>query len=169
MTQPTNSVQNKVFLTELAIYVAQLLIFALIALLVSGFLTDEATLHRILEERINDLSLRELAATLISVFAMIGILSFIKDRTGAKFLDEIMSSVYEELPRTIYLFGSSVGGTLITLSFYLISSSKSQPGDIRLGYGTIMLALLFSIAFFFTGYICKIKAKRGPVQQPILP
>lgn len=151
--------ERRIFSIELTIYAVQVLTFALVAFMISNFLSDEAALQKILAARINDLSPGELGLTLLSIIIVIGVLSYLKELTGISFFDEILPAVYEEFPRTIYLFGSSIGGTLLTLSLYLIFSRKSQSGDINLGYGTFMMALLFVIVFFFAGYLFKIKAK----------
>lgn len=157
---PNGSKLNDPFLfSELFIYAVQVITFALVAWVVSAFFTNETYLARHVGEKINDLSVRELISTLAVILILLGVLWVLSEKTGIEFFEKIMPAVYEEFPRTVYLFGSSVGGPLLASGFYLMISPAGKSTEFRLGVSSVILSLIFVVVFFLVGYALRSKPK----------
>jgi hypothetical protein len=170
MSHPNGLRKESSLATETTIYAVQVLTFALVAFFVSNLFQDEVALQKLMAERINDLSLKELFSTLASILIILGSLYALAEKTEIQFFNEVMPIVYKEFPRTIYLFGSSIGGSLLASAAYLITAGQGKAVDLRLGYSTMAMALMFIVVFFILGYALRsTSTKKSTSQKPASP
>jgi hypothetical protein len=107
-------------LTELCVYASQILMFFFVAALTSNLLRDEKQLLAYLTSRINENTMFEVAATMLAIAATLGIVAAIaKAAPPSSLLQRLADEVLAEAPRTAYVFGSGVAGTLCAAAIFI--------------------------------------------------
>ncbi len=101
-------------------------------------------------ERINELSLRELGFSILAIVVAAGLVVMLWYMTGIDWLGILMIKIVEEVPRTLYFFGSSVGGVLIAASFDSLANGK-----IPFGTNGLLISFIFLVAFFLIGFFIR--------------
>jgi hypothetical protein len=105
----------------------------------------------------------ELGYTLLAILLTLGALSALVIASSSDgFFSKLVQEVRLELPRTMYLFGSSITGTTLALSCLvaLHASSSVKPAA---GYAG--MALIFALAFFGFGFGLKAWLSLNPVRN----
>lgn len=119
-------------LTELCVYASQVLMFFFVAVLTSNLLRDEKQLLAYLSSRINENSMFEAAATMLAIAATLGVVAAIARAVPpSSLLQRLADEVLAEAPRTAYVFGSSVAGTLCAAAIFISNhpGAASQPAS----------------------------------------
>ncbi|HEY0917092.1 MAG TPA: hypothetical protein VGE22_19600, partial [Solimonas sp.] len=108
------------FLLELFIYLSQVFMFFIVAVMASNFLGDEETLVRFMNSKINDQSFNEVGFMLVAIVVTVGVLTTIASMVRNSSWQELLTrEVLRELPRAIYAFGSSVSGPMIAAGVFI--------------------------------------------------
>jgi len=148
--------------TEFFVYLSQVLMFFFVAVLASNLLRDEEHLVAYLNSKVNAGTLYEVVATMIAIAATVGIIAGItKAVPRSSVLERVADEVLAEAPRTAYIFGSGVTGTMFAVSLYLRSHPQGQgPQAAYVASIALLWALvgflygcLFSYAFKHKAYI----------------
>lgn len=135
--------------TELAIYLSQIFMFFVVAALTSNMLRDEASLTNYMNARINDHSLEEVGYIIVATLLTIGIFSALSRIIKfSGWLEGLSDEVLNEIPRTIYFFGSSVTGAMVAAAIFLHNHPSVKAPAI--GYWLFM-AFVFGLGAFLYG------------------
>ena len=106
-------------ITELCVYASQVLMFFLVAVLTSNLLRDEKQLVNYMTSKVNENTTFEVFATMLAIAATLGIIACIaKAAPETSLLVRLADEVLAEAPRTAYVFGSGVSGTLLAVALY---------------------------------------------------
>jgi hypothetical protein len=107
-------------LTEFLVYLSQIVMFFFVAVLTSNLLRDEKNLLNYMTTRINENTVFEVVATMLAVAATMGIIAGIaRAAPASSLLERLADEVLGEAPRTAYVFGSSVTGTLLAAALFM--------------------------------------------------
>lgn len=139
-------------LTEFCIFAAQTLTLFIVAYIISDSLSNEDRLMGFINGKINTTTMKELGLTLFSATFVLGLFSLIQEISSSHHLKKISREVLFELPRTIYLFGSSITASTIAIAFFLSSHPQSTAEPVA---GYIGLSAFFAITFFVYGSALK--------------
>lgn len=136
-------------LEELLVYLSQVFMFFIVSFLVSNTLKDEAALVAFVQSKINQSSFNELLYSLIAAIFMIGCLAFISRLSEKnKLINALTETVINSIPRTIYFFGSSVTGSVISVAVF----SKLNPSAQNTGADLLLfLSTCVGLFSFITG------------------
>lgn len=148
--------------TEFFVYVSQVVMFFFVAILTSNLLRNEKQLLDYMSSKINENTMFEVGATMLAIAATLGIISAISKAAPAfSLLERLADEVLAEAPRTAYVFGSSVSGTLFAAAIYISQHPNvaTQPPSFWV-LSTLFASLLgflygcaFSFAFKHKAYI----------------
>ncbi len=141
-------------LTELCVYVSQIVMFFFVTVLTSNLLRDETRLVEYINSKINGNTMYEVAATMIAIAATVGIIAAIsKAAPKTSLLERLADEVLAEAPRTAYIFGSSVAGIFLASAFFLSNhpETKAPPVGFWLFYGFMagLAGFLYGCAFAY--------------------
>jgi hypothetical protein len=151
----THSVKDEIFsfvFIELCVFAAQVLVFFIVAYFVSDSLASEERLAEFLSGKINAYTVKELGLTLFAVTFALGLLAQIKVIVPSSYVEKVSTEVLLELPRTIYLFGSSITASTLVLAIF-ISSHPEAVNKPASDY--FWLSACFALSLF--GYGCAAK------------
>lgn len=136
-------------LTEFFVYLSQVAMFFLVAVLTSNFLRDEQRLISYMNSKINVDTGCEIVATMIAIAATVGIISGItKAAPKSSLLERVADEVLAEAPRTAYVFGSGVAGTLLAAALFL--RYHPHPQGPQTAY-VVAVAVLWALVGFVYG------------------
>jgi hypothetical protein len=96
---------------EASLFIAQAFIFFLVATFSSHFLASEELLRKFSDSKLSDSTSAEFWFTLLGVIVILGFLSLLSGFARLSAVGRISSEVLLEVPRTFYLFGSTITGT----------------------------------------------------------
>ncbi|MEL7068617.1 MAG: hypothetical protein AAGN15_08210 [Cyanobacteria bacterium J06581_3] len=140
---------------ELATFTCQTFIFYMVAVLSSDLLSDKDRLVAYVSSRIGNIAVQELLIVVPVSFLVVGMLHTLSDKYSSRWAKRLIETVLQDIPRTIYLFGSSVAGVLLALSTF---SHRSADPSIVTG-SIVFLSVIAAITFFlygcFVSYILK--------------
>jgi heme/copper-type cytochrome/quinol oxidase subunit 3 len=145
---------------ELCVFAAQVLVFFIVAYFISDSLASKERLAEFLNGKINTYTLKELGLTLFAVTFTLGLLAQIKVIVPSSYVEKVSTEVLLELPRTIYLFGSSITASTLAIASFISSHPETikQPAS-----DYFWLSAFFALSLF--GYGCTAKyfflLKRG--------
>ena len=154
--------------TEIAIYISQILMFFFVAVLTSNLLRDEKLLATYMEQKINGNTVFDVIATMIAIAATLGVISGItKALPASSVLKLVADEVLSEAPRTAYVFGSSVAGTLLAAALFVHNNPQIQSapstfwlfGAFILGTVGFLYGCAFSYAFKHKSHITQERPK----------
>jgi len=150
-THPVKDGISFVFI-ELCVFAAQVLVIFIVAYFISDSLSSEERLMEFVNGKVNMHTIKELGLTLFSVTFVLGLLALTKEVVPSSYVEKVSGEVLLELPRTIYLFGSSITASTIAIAFFLSShpQAATQPA-----VGYFGLSAFFALSFF--GYGCGAK------------
>ena len=113
--------------TELCVYASQVVMFFFVAVLTSNLLRDEKQLLSYMTSKVNENTTFEVVATMLAVAATLGIIAGIaKAAPESSLLERLADEVLAEAPRTAYVFGSGVSGTLLAVALYIHGHPQVQ-------------------------------------------
>lgn len=151
-TTPVKDGISFVFI-EFCIFAAQVLVIFIVAYFISDSLASEERLTEFVNGKVNMHTMKELGLTLFAVTFVLGLLALVEKFVPSGYVEKVSTEVLLELPRTIYLFGSSITASTIAIAFFLSSHPEAtkQPAS-----GYFWLSAFFALSFF--GYGCVAKA-----------
>jgi drug/metabolite transporter (DMT)-like permease len=133
-------------IAELCVYISQIIIFFFVAVLTSNLLRDEKQFEIYINSKINENTSFELTATVLAIAVTLGIIAGIaKAATKTSLIERVANEVLAEVPRTVYVFGSSISGTLLAWALF----SQLHP-DPQTSIGFLLYVALFAA---FAGFI----------------
>lgn len=137
------------FLHEFFLYASQLLVFCIVGLFASDFLTDESRLVQYSQTRINENTTIQFVYIFFATFCVIGFLKVIDQASNSRLLKNLITDVVQGIPNLIYVFGSSVGGVMMSIAMFLAANPKDPNNALSFG----VAGVIFSIIMFFYGAI----------------
>ncbi len=145
-TSPVKDGISFVFI-EFCVFAAQILVIFIVAYFISDSLSEER-LTEFLNGKINAHTMKEFGLTLFAVTFVLGLLALVKELVPSRYVEKISTEVLLELPRTIYLFGSSITASTIAVTWFLASHPEAtkQPAS-----GYFWLSIFFAFTFFVYG------------------
>ena len=157
-------------LSEVLVYISQVMVFFWVTFLVSGSLTNEDKLVAYLSTKINDNSLSEVAHIVLGTVITFGIiLMIIKASPSSRWLEELADDVLASISRTVYFFGSSVTGSILAVALYSkLNPAKENPNpefwlglSAVFGLGAFLYGCGSSYAFKYKKYIAKSRPNKS--------
>lgn len=155
LSQPTDVLllqkkSSTVFvITELCVYASQVLMFFLVAVLTSNLLRDEKQLVNYMTSKVNENTAVEVFATMLAIAATLGFIACIaKAAPETSLLERLADEVLAEAPRTVYVFGSGVSGTLLAVALYTHWHPEAQSPPVAFW---LVAALFSALAGFIYG------------------
>lgn len=164
LSQPSNL---HLVITELFVFLSQVFVFFLVTVFTSDFLRNEERLAGFIKTKINSHTLGELGFTLLAITVAVGVIAIIKEMASSKFVENIAKEVINELPRTIYVFGSSITAMMLAVAVFYYN----QPPDTsKQAQSFFMMAGLFAVVTFTYGFGIKtalsLKARKDLLRLP---
>lgn len=146
------------FVTEFFVYLSQIFMFFVVAALSSKMLSSETILVEYVNSKISEHSIWEVFYVVLGSIFIVGFIYIIMRLFEQKlFLENLADEVLAEIPRAIYLFGSSSVGGLIASAIFIQIHPDSSANASKLYF----LAGAFGLAVFLYGaglsYILKRK------------
>jgi hypothetical protein len=135
--------------SEILIYISQVMVFFWVTFLVSGSLNNEDGLANFLNSKINENSLSEVGYIILATVITLGIVSVITRVAPPNgWLDELAYEVLLSMSKTIYFFGSSVTGSLLAVALfsYLHPDTKNPAPEFWLSS-----SLIYGLGAFLYG------------------
>lgn len=135
--------------TELALYISQIFIFFVVAVLSSNMLKDESALVAYMGTKINNNSLQEVGYIIAATIFALGVFSLLARAVeGIAWLESISDEVLNEAPRAVYFFGSSVTGALVAAAIFV--HNHPSPGSVGVIHW-ISMSGIFGLGGFVYG------------------
>ncbi|WP_395641417.1 hypothetical protein [Rudaea sp.] len=137
--------------SEAILFTTQIVIFCLVAVIMSGFLTQEGTLADFVNAKINKNFMMEFLVTLVLLITVLGVFSMVQRGAGkiwASDIQRIADEVTYEAPRIVYASGSSITGATLAVGFFLIKHPEAQVPNVGWWFG---MAAFFAVVFFIMG------------------
>lgn len=138
---------GKFIFSELVIFISQVTVFFMVAVFTSNFLNCEEKLVEFSEQKINDGSLAELGLTFLAILLVIGFFSALGRIFDNKHVEYYVNEVLCEMPKTIYVFGSSAAGAMLAVSLF----AHLNPTDEVNAKGFAILSITFAFMMFIYG------------------
>jgi hypothetical protein len=140
----------KIAIIEFSLFSAQSAIFFLVALFLTHLLESRDLLNTYTESKLGRNLIAEFSLTLIGVLVVLGVLFLIARIARTNALGRLSEEVLQEVPRTIYYFGSTITGTGLAWVFH--EGVYGSPDD---AIQTLFTAAKFASASFAIGFILK--------------
>lgn len=144
-------------LLEISAYISQVAVFFLVAILMSNLLQDEKTLAELINSRVGPGFWREIICTIFASLAWLGTLSVTSACLPSKAWTQIIRDTLNELPRTIYFFGSSVSGLMLAAAV----AEWFHPALRHLAYRFSGVAFSWAVVLFAYGFMLKLMLQTG--------
>ncbi|WP_264876020.1 hypothetical protein [Vibrio agarivorans] len=144
------------FAKELVVFVSQILVFFVVAVLTSSFLSNEQALTEFASTKINDGSLKELLLTFVAIFFVVGCFTTIQRLTDSEVINDFIDEVLFEIPKTIYFFGSSLSGVMLAISMFLLFDESNEGSTEKY----FAVTIVFAIMAFIYGSTLSYKLKK---------
>ncbi len=144
---------GKFIFSEFIVFLSQVAVFFSVAVFTSNFLSSEEKLVKFYEQKINAGTLGELGLTFVAIFLVIGLFSAIGRVFDNKYVEPYINEILCEMPKTIYVFGSSATGVMaaISLFIHLNPGSNTSAQAQAQAQGFAVMTLLFAIMMFIYG------------------
>lgn len=139
------------FLIEISIFLTQILIFFFVAFFISHMFSNETRFTEFINGKLNTQTLPELGITFIVFLAVLGGLNLLDDKQTNPLLEKIIREVKNDLPRMIYLFGSSITATTLAVAAYVYVNPQESIKPLNYFFH----ASFFAINFFVYGCVMK--------------
>jgi hypothetical protein len=156
-TKPLAQKSKKLWFTflfvEFCVFASQVLVIFIVSYFISDSLGNEERLTKFVLGKVNTETMSELGLTLFATTFVLGLLSLIKEVSSSPLVEKITGEILSELPRTIYLFGSSITAATVAIAVFLSThpEAANKPAS-----GFFALSAGFAITFF--AYGCGAKA-----------
>lgn len=140
---------NQFLLSEAILFVTQTIVFLIVAVVMSGMLTQEQALLDFVTAKVNKTTMTEFFVTLGALAATLGVLFAISqgaEQSSSEFLQRISEEAMLDAPRVIYAVGSSITAAAIASGIFKMNNPAIQaPHHIWWFFMAFILA-----SFFFT-------------------
>ncbi len=103
---------------ELVIFLSQSFLFFMTAVFFSNFLADEDKLVKFAKTKISETSLPEFGLIFLSIMVVTGFFTTIGFISENKNIENYIREILNEMPRTIYFFGSTIFGTMLAIALF---------------------------------------------------
>ncbi|MFT6905954.1 MAG: hypothetical protein ACJAS1_002617 [Oleiphilaceae bacterium] len=137
----------KFIFNEFVIFLSQVLVFFMVTIFITNFLSSEEKLIKFSAQKINDGTLAELGLTFLAILIVIGLFSALGRVFENKYVEYYVNEILCEMPKTIYFFGSSIAGVMLGISLFL----NFNPIEIESAKGFASMSVLFAIMAFLYG------------------
>lgn len=144
------------FIHELALYASQIFIFFLVAVFASDFLKSEERLVDFSKARLNDGTGLEFIYVFIATFTVIGILKMLEEFISSRVIKDVLLDVVKEVPKIIYLFGSTATSVMIASALYLYQNPDPKT-PLK---GMVVVTIIFTAVIFIYGSTASYMLKR---------
>lgn len=137
--------------SEAVVFFAQTLVFFLVAVFMSGLLTQESALVDFVNSKINKNTTTEFVATLVALFAVLGAFAlFVQgmEKSSSQLAHRIAEEVSLDAPRIVYASGSSITGAVLASGVFVLKNPATQAPPPVWWFS---MAAFFAIFFFFFG------------------
>jgi len=155
--EPTNHevqpVDISFFVIEFLIFCSQILTIYLVGFFISGLFKNEKALLDFALSKLQANSIGEFGLTVLAILVLIGLIATVTEFFPTHMSHKILRKVIEEFPRTIYLFGSSLTATLLSVATFSVVNSNSNTSR---GPKYFLMSGIFGFMFFVMG--CGLKA-----------
>lgn len=144
-----HSVLKELF-EELCVFLTQTLIFFMVIVYTTNFLSSEKELVGLINQKINQGTVKEFFLTLLAILTVIGFVTILAKAAESKQSEHYVNICIREIPRTIYLLGSSVVAVMLSIivfSMFKLSNEQRQAMD-------IVKFIYLTITYFFVFFIC---------------
>lgn len=135
---------------EFGVFLAQIVVFFLVAVFLSHFLESRELLSTYTEAKLGPHLTSEFWLTLLGVVVVLGFLSLIAGIAHTNALGRLSSEVLQEVPRTIYFFGSTAAGTAFAWTIHEWAHGTRAAAIDALG-----AAAIFASGAFLAGFVLK--------------
>ncbi|MDP2762642.1 MAG: hypothetical protein Q8O64_19950 [Sideroxyarcus sp.] len=141
------------WVTEFFVFLSQVAVIFLVAFFISDMFHSESRLTEFVNGKINTNTMTELLLTLFAITFVMGLLAIAKEIIPSSLFEKIAGEVLNELPRTIYLFGSSITAVTAAVATFIYNhpDSTNKPA-----VGFFTMSVFFALTFF--AYGCGAKA-----------
>lgn len=140
---------GKFIFTEFIVFLSQVAVFFSVAIFTSNFLSSEEKLVKFSEQKINEGTLGELGLTFVAILLVIGLFSAIGRVFDNKYVEPFINEILCEMPKTIYVFGSSATGVMAAISLFIHLNPDSNSSVQAQGFA--VMTLVFAIMMFIYG------------------
>ena len=129
-----------------------MLVICLVIWLLSGQMSSEEELTKVLMAKLDGSSNKEFVYTLFALVSVFGVVAIARHFLETGVIHDISSAVMDEFPRTIYFFGANLSSASLMAGIYLNlnpSATSTHP------YTFFLYATTFGMVFFFSGYFLR--------------
>ncbi|GAD31294.1 hypothetical protein L4D04_22215 [Photobacterium angustum] len=144
-------------LNEFIIFLSQIVIFFMVTIFVSNFLSNEDKLVNFLNQKINDGTKSELFLSLLAILFVIGLFTTLDKIFDNKQINLYIDEVLYEIPKLIYTLGSSVSGAMLASTLYLIFNPTPEITAIKTAGSAVSFAFIVFVYGCFFSYMFKRK------------
>jgi len=149
---------------ELCVFLSQAVVIFLVTFFISDMLKNEDMLTDFVSSKLNATTLSELGLTIFAVTFVLGLLYIVKEMTMSGLAERVASEVINELPRTIYLFGSSISAVTTAVAIFLWKHPESlaevEEKSSLDPVSFFGLSLFIGASFFVYGLLIKFGLRR---------
>lgn len=146
--------------SEAVVFFAQVLVFFLVAVFMSGLLTQESSLLDFVNSKINKNTTTEFIATLVALFAVLGVFAILvqgMEKSSSRLAQRIAEEVSLDAPRIVNASGSSITGAVLATGVFILKNPATQAPPPAWWFG---MAAFFAIFFFLLGFALSYWLKR---------
>lgn len=138
---------GKFIFSEFVIFMSQVAVFFMVAVFTSNFLNSEERLVAFSEQKINDGTTAELGLTFLAILVVIGFFAALGRIFDNKYVEYYVNEVLCEMPKTIYVFGSAITGTMLAIALF----AHLHPTDEVNAKGFAIFSAVFAFTMFIYG------------------
>ncbi|PSV88674.1 hypothetical protein [Photobacterium iliopiscarium] len=148
---------HKFIFSEFVVFVSQIFMFFMVTIFVSNFLNNEDKLINFLNQKINDGTIGDLILSLLAILIVIGLFTTLDRVIDNKHVKFYIDEVLNEIPKLIYTLGSSVTGSMLATSLFLVLNPNIEITAIKTATTAISFAFIVFIYGCGFSYIFKRK------------
>lgn len=138
--------------SEALVFSSQVVVFFLVAVFMSGLLTQQNALLDFVNSKINRNTTTEFYAVVLSLLTTLGVFIVIVkggEGTTSQLMHRVMEEVSLDMPRVIYASGSSITGSLLATGFFILKNPAVHDSSPTWWF---VHATLFALFFFAVGF-----------------
>ena len=154
----------KFVFSEFVIFISQVAVFFIVAVLTSNFLNSEEKLVKFSEQKINNGSLAELGLTFLAILVVIGLFYTLGRIFENTYVEYYVNEVLCEMPKTIYVFGSAATGAMLAISLFAYIHPTDDLN--AKGFAVISITFAFMMFIYGCGFSYAFKRKTHILQKP---
>ena len=101
---------------EFFVFASQVIVIFLVTFFTTDMLSNETRLTEFVAGNLNVNTMTELGLTLFAATFVFGVVAIAKEVASAPIVELVASEVLAEIPRTIYLFGSTITAVTVAVA-----------------------------------------------------